>query len=222
MCPEREQLRKAMPECFRSSFGTKVAVIIDCLEIFLERPSNLPARASTWSSYKHHNTVKVLLGITPQGVVSFVSDPWGGHVSDKYLTEHCGSLENLLPGDVVLADWGFDISDSVCMMQARLYIPAFTKGKDQLSAMEVHETKTIANVQIHIERVIGCVRQKYSILQSTLPIDFVNKRIGEECPLIDRIVLIMFVILWSLSIKQLHFFHHKEFVKIYTEYNMTL
>ena len=153
-----------MPECFHSSFGTKVAVIVDCFEIFLERPSNLQARTSTWSSYKHHNTVKVLLGITPQGVVSFVSDTWGGRVSDKYLTEHCGLLDHLLPGDVVLADRGSDISDSVAMMQARVYIPAFTKGKDQLSAMEVHETKTIANVRIYIERVIGSVRQKYSIL----------------------------------------------------------
>ena len=66
--PEREDLWKTMPlsSCFRTSFGTRVAVIIDCFEVFVERPSNLQARASTWSSYKHHNTVKVLLGITPQ------------------------------------------------------------------------------------------------------------------------------------------------------------
>ena len=188
--PDREDLWKTMPECFRCSFGTKVAVVIDCFEIFIERLSNLQARASTWSSYKHHNTVKVLLGITPQGVVSFVSETWGGRVSDKYLTERCGILDKLLPGDVVLADRGFDISDSVGMMQARLHIPAFTKGKNQLSAMDVHETRRIANVRIHVERVIGNVRQKFSILQSTLPIDFVIKCTGEDCPLIDRIVRI--------------------------------
>ena len=165
-------------------------LIIDCFEIFIERPSNLQARASTWSSYKHHNTIKVLLGIAPQGVVSFASETWGGRVSDKYLTEHCGILHNLKPGDIVLADRGFDISESVGMTQAKLHIPAFTKGKSQLTAMEIGETRTIANVRIHVERVIGNVRQKYSILQSTLPIDFVTKRVGEQYPLIDRIVRI--------------------------------
>ena len=187
MWPERENLRKTTPECFRAEFGDKVAVIVDCFEVFIERPSNLLARSCTWSNYKHHNTVKFLIGITPQGVVSFISDAWGGRVSDKYLTEHCGMLNYVLPGDIVLADRGFDISDSVGMQQAHLHIPAFTKGKTQLSALEVEQTRAIANVRIHVERVIGNVRQKFSILQGTLPIDMVTKRTGEDCPLIDRI-----------------------------------
>lgn len=66
--------------------------------------------------------MKVLLGITPQGVVSFVFEPWGGRVSDKHLTEHCGILDKLLPGDVVLADRGIDITESIGMMQARAII----------------------------------------------------------------------------------------------------
>ena len=76
--PEREVLWISTPACYHSSFGKKVVVIIHCFEVFIERPSNLLGRASTWSSYKHHNTVKVLLGIAPHGVVSFVSsEAWG-------------------------------------------------------------------------------------------------------------------------------------------------
>ena len=73
-----------MPKCFQESFGKKVAIIVDCFE----RPSNLQVRAYTWSNYKHKNTVKVLIGIVPQGSVAIVSEGWGGHVSDKYITNH--------------------------------------------------------------------------------------------------------------------------------------
>ena len=61
--PERDQL---MPMEFRKHFK-KCVVIIDCFEVFIERPTFLAARAQTWSNYKHHNTVKFLIGITPPG-----------------------------------------------------------------------------------------------------------------------------------------------------------
>ena len=78
-------------------------------------------------------------------------------MSDKHLTEHCRILSHLLPGDIVLAHCGFDISDSVGVMQVHLHIPAFTKGKNQLSALEVHQTRNIANIRIHVKRVMGNV-----------------------------------------------------------------
>lgn len=186
MWPEREALRKTMPIKFQKQFGMKCAVIIDCFEVFIERPSNLKARAETWSSYKHHNTVKFLLGITPQGVVSYISNSWGGRTSDKHITEHCGFLNNILPGDIVLADRGFDIQASLGAMCAEAKIPAFTKGKSQLSPIEVETTRKLANVRIQVERVIGLVCQKYTILNGTLPIDMVFTKDG-EVPTIDKI-----------------------------------
>ena len=75
--PDREDLWRTMPQCFQVSFGQKTTVIIDCFEIFICRPSNLLARPQTFSLYKHDNTVKVLIGITPQGTISFVSKAWG-------------------------------------------------------------------------------------------------------------------------------------------------
>lgn len=186
--PEREDLRKTMPLCFKKSFGNKVAVIIDCFEVYVDRPSSVLARTETWSQYKHHNTVKFLIGITPQGVVSFVSCGWGGRVSDKHLTENSGLLNKILPGDVVLADRGFTVSDSIAMRNAELRMPAFTKGRDQLTALEVEDSRTISNVRIHVERVIGLVRQKYTVLGGPLPIDFISARPGDAVPLVDRIV----------------------------------
>ena len=113
--PNREELQKTMPLCFRPIYGLKVVAIIDCYEIKIERPSNLAARGSTWSQYKHSNTVKVLIAIAPQGVTIFVSASWGGRVSDKQLTRECGIIQKLLPGDIVLADRGFDIAEDIAM-----------------------------------------------------------------------------------------------------------
>ena len=182
------QLRKTLPMDFRK-YCPNCYVIIDCFEIFLDRPLNPLARAQTFSSYRHFNTVKYLIGITPQGTVSFISKGWGGRVSDKHLTENSGLLDHLTPGDVILADRGFDIQESVGLFCSTIKIPAFTKGKKQLSGIEVEQTRRIANVRIHVERVIGNIRKKYSILGATQPIDFVTVRNGDVTTL-DKIVTI--------------------------------
>ena len=187
--PEREQLMKTMPLEFRKNFK-RCAIIIDCFEIFIERPTSLTARAQTWSNYKKHNTVKFLIGITPQGSVSFISKGWGGRVSDVHLTEHCGLLQNLLPGDIILADRGFTIQDKAGMFCAEVKIPPFTRGKKQLSKLEVDTTRQLSRVRIHVERVIGMVRQKYTILQSTLPVNMIMCSTDEEVSTIDKIVTI--------------------------------
>ena len=123
--PEKYILRRTIPTCFREFFP-KCVVIIDSFEIFIEKPKDLTARAQTFSKYKHHNTVKVLIGITPQGSISFFSEAWGGRVSDVYITENSGILNNLLVGDQVLADRDFTIADSVGLYCAELKLPAFT------------------------------------------------------------------------------------------------
>ena len=150
------------------------------------------ARAQTFSNYKHHITVKVLIGITPQATISFVSKAWGGRTSDKYLTDNCGILDKLLPGDLVLSDRGFTIQEPLVFRHAQLGIPAFTRGKEQLDPVDVEGTRGIANVRIHVEQVIGLLRRKYTILSGTLLIDFLmcnpNGTQEASTPMIDRII----------------------------------
>ena len=187
--PDRDELIKTMPMSFRRKYG-KCVTIIDCFEVFIERPTNLKARAQTWSNYKHHNTVKFLIGITPQGAITYISKAWGGRVSDVYLTEHCDLLENLLPGDLILADRGFNIHDSAGLYCAQVKVPPYTRGKKQLSKAEVDVARDLSRVRIHVERVIGLVRQKYSILESTLPVKFIMCTKSEKISVLDKIVLV--------------------------------
>ncbi|XP_041960285.1 uncharacterized protein LOC121718915 [Alosa sapidissima] len=186
--PGRDAWRAAMPHEFVEAFGTRVALILDCFEIFIQRPSNLKAQAQSYSHYKHNRTMKYLVGITPQGSISFISKGWGGRVSDEHVTDNCGILDKLLPGDLVLADRGFDTEDSVGLMCAEVKIPAFTKGRCQLDARDVESTRKIAHLRIHVERVIGTVRNKYTILSDKVPIHMVLPCKDEDMTFLDKIV----------------------------------
>ncbi|KAK2552456.1 hypothetical protein P5673_026543 [Acropora cervicornis] len=58
--------------------------------------------------------IKLHLSISFQDLTyRFLVSAWGGKTCDKFLTKNCGFLNKLLPGDMVMADKGFTISDSV-------------------------------------------------------------------------------------------------------------
>lgn len=186
--PDRDVLRLSLPYAFRNAKFGKTACIIDCFEIFMEKPRNLLASAQCYSSYKSHCTQKYLIGICPQGSITFISNGWGGRTSDKHITENSGFLSKLLPGDLVLADRGFDVTDSVNSYQAELKIPAFTRGKKQLDPVDLENTRGLASVRIHIERVIGVLRQKYTMLQSTVPVSLIDIECENDVTYLDKIV----------------------------------
>ena len=100
--PDRKSTQKTMPFRFQSHYGLRVTSIIDCFELFIEKPSNLFVESCTWFRYKHYNTPKYLISITPQGIINFISNGWRGRLSDKHIVEHSGYLRNFLLGDVVL------------------------------------------------------------------------------------------------------------------------
>lgn len=139
-----------LPDVFNNDQFKTVKCVIDCTEIFIERPRGLKARAQTYSNYKRRNTVKILIGISPSGCVTFVSKSWGGRVSDKKITLESGFLDKLLPGDTVMADRAFTMKEDFAMRGAKLIVPAFTKEKRQLSTQEVEESRQMSKARIHV------------------------------------------------------------------------
>ncbi|KAL9958144.1 hypothetical protein ACROYT_G035117 [Oculina patagonica] len=159
--PCKEDIKKTLPRSFSKFPNTRI--IIDCTEIFLQKPTSPSAQRATWSSYKQHNTMKALVGITPTGYFSFVSKLWTGNVSDRYITEKSGLLDKLEEGDAVMADKGFNVRDLLTRKKVSLNIPPLCKGK-QLSKKAVKSTRAIASVRIHVERAIERLKD-FRILQ---------------------------------------------------------
>ena len=90
-------------------------------------------------------------------------------------------------GDVVLADRGFTCEQEAKMVLAEVKVPPFTKGKKQLEKKDIDWSRELSTVRIHVERVIGLLKQKYKILQGVLPISLIIDEKDTEST-IDKIV----------------------------------
>ena len=92
--PDRNIIRRNLPAMFRKYYPD-CCIIIDCSELFIETPSSLDVAAMCWSNYKHHSTIKYLLGITPNGAISFLSDCYGGRASDIFIVNNSNFFTTL-------------------------------------------------------------------------------------------------------------------------------
>ena len=159
-----------MPKCFKDKYPN-TRVIVDATEIFVDQPAITELQQLTFSKYKNHNTFKGLIGISPSGAVTFVSDLYPGCISDKDLTRKSGLLKLLEKGDCVMADRGFDIEEDLVLIGVKLNIPPFLKGKAQLSNSELIETRRIASLRIHVERAMERLKN-FHIFDKVLPASF--------------------------------------------------
>lgn len=112
----------------------------------------------------------------------------GGRASDKVITQKSGFLDKISYGDVIMADRGFNVTDELAVIGAHLEVPAYTKGKRQLSGMDVERSRQLARVRIHVERVVGQLKKKYKILQNTLPISLIKCSKDKDITTIDKII----------------------------------
>jgi hypothetical protein len=102
--PSKEIMAANMSQYFNKFPNTRI--ILDCTEFFIEMPSSLVNQSTTYSSYKSHNTSKLLVGISPKEAVTFLSQLWGGNASDKHIVKENGLLNLLEAGDSAMADKG--------------------------------------------------------------------------------------------------------------------
>ncbi|XP_053296486.1 uncharacterized protein LOC128456365 isoform X1 [Pleuronectes platessa] len=173
--PSRAELRKNLPAALRTSHPD-CAVIIDCFTVPFEEPvsrgnqqhqQQKRAAATSQAAGTSHNVLKYLIGVAPQGVVTFVSRGVLGNVSDKTLAEGCGFLCKLLPGDIVLASRNLDIADSVAARGALFKIACSYQGEtcgSSEASPPADSSSELQSVPRHVERVISMVKRRYAML----------------------------------------------------------
>ena len=84
--PSRNTIDLTMPEAFKAKYKL-TRVIIDCTEVKCQMPSSLQLNGELFSSYKHHTTLKALVGISPSGALTYVSQLYTGSISDKEIVQ---------------------------------------------------------------------------------------------------------------------------------------
>lgn len=164
----KSDLPQPLPKAFMNSLLKDTRVVIDCSELFIESSSDFEAQGNVFSSYKHHTTAKVLIGVAPSGGAIFVSDCFEGAVSDREIVVQSGFLDQINGNDLVLADRGFTIDDLLAEKGARLNIPPFLKGRPNFSLAETKKTKLIARARIHVERFNQRFK-RYRFLKGIIP-----------------------------------------------------
>lgn len=177
--PARNIVSQTMPDAFKVNYPN-CRVIIDCSEIKIQQPGLIVNRIYTYSVYKGTFTEKFLIGITPSGFVSSISNCYGGRSSDSFITNDCGLLELLKNWDLCLADKGFlgvKCEDIIIVMPPILHDAWLTEE-------EVEKTYSVASVRIHVERAIQRIKP-YGILNN-----FTNALL----PFIHQIVFICCVL----------------------------
>uniref|UniRef100_A0A7M6DQ69 DDE Tnp4 domain-containing protein n=2 Tax=Clytia hemisphaerica TaxID=252671 RepID=A0A7M6DQ69_9CNID len=121
--------------------------------------------------YKHHNTAKILISVLPNSLISYVSEPYTGRISDKAIVNETEFLDTLPPYCSLMTDKGFNIEQECAQKSIHLIIPPGRRGTSQMTEAQLKKTAHIAKVRILVEQVIRRVKT-FQILSNEVQISF--------------------------------------------------
>ena len=77
-----------------------------------------------YSHYKGGETIKFLIGISPSGLIIYLSEPFGSRALDKAIFNQSNILDILEPTrDAIMVDKGFSIEEECAAARIQLIIP---------------------------------------------------------------------------------------------------
>ncbi|GFY26303.1 THAP-type domain-containing protein [Trichonephila clavipes] len=177
-------VNQCMPPAFRMHFKD-VRIIVDCTEFTIQKLSRPKEQQMTFSFYKNANTLKEMIGITPNGAISFISELYCGSISDKRLFIKSKLMDLLEPNDVFMADKGFLIENELASVGCKLQCPAFLRDKIQFDVSEmVSNCRTIDTGGLPYE-IIFVVNKSYIIAANIDVTDGLANEIVSKLSLVE-------------------------------------
>lgn len=165
--PTKAEVQKNQPHCFAAY--TDVRIVLDCTEVEVEKSHCASCRILTYSHYKGVHTLKVLIGVSPGALITFVSHCFGGRASDKACVEDSEVLNKLeCFKDDVMVDKGFNIDSECRALGVGVIQPPFLRKQQQFSREDSLKTVQIARARVHVERAIQRLKL-FKILKGPLP-----------------------------------------------------
>lgn len=126
MWPKRDLVQIYSPHDFFDKFPD-TRLIIDGRECPVKRSKLSLTQQVTFSKYKNRNTVKVVVGLTPGGLISYISPAYGCSTSDHSIIESSKISTACTSGDSIMADKGFELQDLFAPNDVTVNIPSFLK-----------------------------------------------------------------------------------------------
>ncbi|XP_031335226.1 uncharacterized protein LOC116165081 [Photinus pyralis] len=163
--PTKDEIRKNLPLCFKDFKATRL--VLDATEIKIQKLNCLKCRVLSYSHYKGCHTMKFLIGITPSGLISYVSKAYGGRSSDRAIFCNENVVNKLDPYDAVMVDKGILIEKDCEENLITLIRPPFLRKNTQLSKVEALTTANIARARVHVERAIQRLKL-FSVLNNQI------------------------------------------------------
>ena len=176
--PTRSQMLRAYPKSVIKKFGhAHIFMLLDATEIFAEAASMKSVNAILYSAYKHHSTLKWLVGCDPIGTVwdDSISDGYPGAVSDPIQTTVTKILEQIPFGCAVEVDKGFLIENDCALLGIHCIRPMkMLQLQTQQSKEDVALTQKVGKTRIPIEQINGQMKNSASFFDKRISLHHIG------------------------------------------------
>jgi len=164
----RKVIDETMPKDFKSKYPN-ARVILGVTEIPIRKPSNLKDQKLTWSNIKKKNTLKTVVGISPRGHITFISETFGGSATGREILEKSYLLKPGMfeTGDVIVAKKNLIEKDVFVNQDVVVSNPPTCKSLPNLSPSKNEPCDPKSSKPVRVERVIRLAKT-FKILKTEL------------------------------------------------------